>query len=80
MAGCAHPGIVSVFTVGETRRDLPFFVMEYVEGETLAERLRRKEKLPLQEATRIVTAVADALSYAHSLRGAWSTETSSPAT
>jgi serine/threonine-protein kinase len=65
MAGCTHPGIVSVFSVGETPRNLPFFVMEYVEGETLEERLRRKGKLPLREVTRIVTAVADALTYAH---------------
>ncbi|UCC72863.1 MAG: serine/threonine protein kinase [Gemmatimonadota bacterium] len=65
MAGCSHPGIVSVFSVGETARGLPFFVMEYVEGETLEGRLRRRGKLPLQEVRRIVTAVADALTYAH---------------
>ncbi|UCC84289.1 MAG: serine/threonine protein kinase [Gemmatimonadota bacterium] len=65
MAGCTHPGVVSVFSVGETPRGLPFFVMEYVEGETLEERLRRKGKLPLREVTRVVTAVADALTYAH---------------
>lgn len=65
MAGCRHPGIVSVFSVGETSRGLPFFMMEYVEGETLEERLRRKGKLPLREVSRIVTAVADALTYAH---------------
>ncbi len=65
MAGCTHPGIVSVFSVGETSRGLPFFVMEHIEGETLEERLRRKGKLPLREVTRIVTAVADALTYAH---------------
>ena len=65
MAGCRHPGVVGVFSVGETSRGLPFFVMEYIEGETLEARLRRKGKLPLREVTRIVTAVADALTYAH---------------
>jgi serine/threonine protein kinase len=65
MAACSHPGIVSVFSVGETSRGLPFFVMEYIEGETLEQRLRRKGKLPLREVARIVTAVADALTYAH---------------
>jgi len=65
MAVCSHPGIVGVFSVGETSRGLPFFVMEYVDGETLERRLSRKGKLPLREVSRVVSAVADALSYAH---------------
>ena len=64
MAGCPHPSIVSVYNVGETRNGIPFFVMEHVEGESLADRLRRKGKLPLQEAARIAGALADALAYA----------------
>jgi serine/threonine protein kinase len=39
--------------------------MDYIEGETLEERLERKGKLSLQETARIVTAVSDALTYAH---------------
>jgi serine/threonine protein kinase len=65
MAGCPHPSIVSVYNVGETRNGIPFFVMEYVEGESLADRLRRKGKLPPQEAVRIAGALSDALAYAH---------------
>jgi serine/threonine-protein kinase len=65
MAGCPHPGIVSVYSVGETESGIPFFVMEYVEGETLAQRLARKGKLSLQETARIVTSVSEALTYAH---------------
>ena len=65
MAGCPHPGIVSVFNVGETKSGIPFFVMEYIEGEALDARLRRKVKLTLPEAVRITAALADALSYAH---------------
>ncbi len=65
MAGCPHPSIVSVYNVGETRNGIPFFVMEHVEGESLADRLRRKGRLPLQEAVRIAGALADALAYAH---------------
>ncbi len=65
MAGCPHPSIVSVYNVGETRNGIPFFVMEYVEGESLADRLRRKGRLPLPEAVRIAGALADALAYAH---------------
>lgn len=65
MAGCPHPGIVSVFNVGETTNGLPFFVMEHIDGETLEERVQRKGRLPLQEIVRVVTAVADALTHAH---------------
>jgi serine/threonine-protein kinase len=65
MAGCPHPSIVSVYNVGETRTGMPFFVMEYVEGESLADRLLRKGRLPLPEAVRIAGALADALAYAH---------------
>lgn len=65
MAGCPHPGIVPVHSVGLTQRGVPFFVMEFIEGETLAERLERRERLPLGEAVRIASALADALTYAH---------------
>jgi serine/threonine-protein kinase len=65
MAGCPHPSIVSVYNVGETRNGIPFFVMEYIDGESLADRLARKGKLALKEASRIVGALADALTYAH---------------
>jgi serine/threonine-protein kinase len=65
MAGCPHPSIVSVYNVGETRNGIPFFVMEHIEGESLADRLKRKGKLALKEAVRIVGALADALTYAH---------------
>ncbi len=65
MAGCPHSNILSVYTVGETAGGIPFFVMEYIEGETLEARLARKGKLPLQETVRLTTAVADALTYAH---------------
>jgi WD40 repeat protein len=60
-----HPGIVSVFNVGHDG-DVPYIVCEYVEGETLADRLRRKENpIPFRQAAQIVADVADALQYAH---------------
>lgn len=65
MAGCPHPSIISVYNVGETDTGIPFFVMDQVEGETLAERLDVKGRLPLAEATRFVTLLSDALTYAH---------------
>ncbi len=58
-----HPGIVSVFNVGHDG-ELPYIVCEYVEGETLADRLR-KGPIPFRAAAQIVADVADALEYAH---------------
>jgi len=43
-----------------------FYVMPYVEGESLRDRLDREKQLPLDEALQIAREVADALSYAHS--------------
>jgi TolB-like protein len=42
-----------------------YYVMPYVEGESLADRLKREKQLPLDEALRIAHEVADALGYAH---------------
>src|SRR5437868_4403144 len=58
-----HPGIVTVHEVGE-HEGRPYFVMQYIEGETLAARLSRGP-LPGREAARIVAAVARAVDYAH---------------
>jgi serine/threonine-protein kinase len=46
-------------------RSLPFYVMPYVEGESLRDRLRRETQLPLDEAVRIAAEVGGALGYAH---------------
>jgi serine/threonine-protein kinase len=59
-----HPHIVPLFDSG-TADGLPYFVMPFVEGESLAARMRREGQLPLDEALRIVDQVADALGYAH---------------
>ena len=58
-----HPNICSVYDVGE-HEGRPFLVMEYIEGETLAERLRRAP-MPLSEALTSASQVADALAAAH---------------
>jgi eukaryotic-like serine/threonine-protein kinase len=68
-AGLTHPHILplhdsGVLDVG-TGQSLPFFVMPYVEGESLRDRLRRERQLPLEDALRITCEVADALQYAH---------------
>ena len=67
MAGCPHPSIVPVHKVGQTDAGVPFFTMEFIEGETLEARLQRKGKLPLQEAARVINCIAAALTRAHEL-------------
>jgi non-specific serine/threonine protein kinase len=63
-ANLRHPHILPLFDSGEAGGSL-FYVMPYVEGESLRDRLRREVQLPLAEALRIAEEVADALSYAH---------------
>jgi hypothetical protein len=63
-AGLSHPHIVPIHRVGEAG-GFVFFVMSYVEGETLGDRLRNSGPLPPGEVTRILREVAWALAYAH---------------
>src|SRR6266496_987782 len=63
-AGLTHPHILPLFDSGEAD-GLLFYVMPYVEGESLRQRLDRQGPLPLGEALRIAREVADALDYAH---------------
>jgi serine/threonine-protein kinase len=63
-AGLSHPNIVPIHRVGEAG-SFVFFVMSYVEGETLGERIRTRGPLPPADATRILREVAWALAYAH---------------
>src|SRR5437867_1371975 len=60
----SHPHIVPIFTAGEVE-GLFYYVMPYVEGESLRHRLLRERKLPLEDALHIARDVADALGFAH---------------
>ena len=60
-----HPHILPLHDSGEADGFL-YFVMPYVTGESLRERLDRLGELPVTDAVRILTQVADALSYSHS--------------
>jgi Tol biopolymer transport system component len=64
-ANLQHPHLLPLFDSGEANGHL-FYVMPYVEGETLRARLDREHQLPVDEALRIAYAVASALDYAHS--------------
>ena len=63
-AGLSHPHIVPIHRVSEAG-GFVFFVMSYVEGETLGERIRTRGPLPPAEAARVMREVAWALAYAH---------------
>ncbi|MGH7535560.1 MAG: serine/threonine-protein kinase, partial [Gemmatimonadales bacterium] len=63
-ARLSHPHIVPIHSVGEGQ-GLVYFVMGYVDGESVAARIRRRGKLPVEEARRIMGEAADALSAAH---------------
>jgi serine/threonine-protein kinase len=60
-----HPHIITVFDFGTTDNGQPYLVMEYLEGEDLAHRLKRKHTLPLASAVRITKQVASALAETH---------------
>jgi eukaryotic-like serine/threonine-protein kinase len=63
-AGLSHPHIVPIHRVGEAA-GFVFFVMSYVPGQSLGERLRSSGPLPPVAATRMLREVAWALAYAH---------------
>jgi serine/threonine-protein kinase len=64
VARLQHPHILPLYDSGEAGGHL-YFVMPYVEGESLRDRLSARTALPLEETARLVRQVADALDYAH---------------
>jgi tRNA A-37 threonylcarbamoyl transferase component Bud32 len=63
-AALQHPHILPLFDSGQAGGFL-YYVMPYIEGETLRSKLDREKQLGIEEAVRITTDVADALDYAH---------------
>jgi serine/threonine protein kinase len=66
-ARLSHPHIVPIHTVGEGPDGLVYFVMAFVDGESLGQRMKRRGRLPSEEARRILMETADALGAAHAL-------------
>jgi serine/threonine-protein kinase len=60
----SHPGIVSVFDVGE-QDGVPFLVMEFVPGRTLSDAIKRGERSSLERVCEIGQQIAEALGHAH---------------
>jgi serine/threonine protein kinase len=66
-ARLSHPHIVPIHSVGEGPEGLVYFVMAYVDGESLGARLKRRGRIPPEEARRILMETADALGAGHAL-------------
>jgi serine/threonine-protein kinase len=64
IAGLSHPQILPLHD-SDQRHGFLYYVMPYVEGGTLRDRLRREHRLPIPDATAIARTVAGALDYAH---------------
>jgi len=65
-AKLAHPNILALHDCGEADGIL-YYVMPYVEGESLRDWLNREKQLPVEDAIQVTREVGDALSYAHSM-------------
>jgi eukaryotic-like serine/threonine-protein kinase len=63
-ANLQHPHILPLFDSGEADSFL-YYVMPFVEGESLRDRLRREKQLPVEDAVRLAVEVGSALDYAH---------------
>ncbi len=63
-ANLQHPHILPLFDSGEADSFL-YYVMPFIDGETLRDKLNRETQLGIEEAVSITTAIADTLDYAH---------------
>ena len=63
-ANLQHPNLLPLFDSGDAK-GLLYYVMPFVERETLRARLEREKQLPIDESVRIATAIASGLAYAH---------------
>ncbi|MBX3217551.1 MAG: serine/threonine protein kinase, partial [Labilithrix sp.] len=66
-AAIDHPSVVAISDFGAMEDGSPYFVMELLEGETLAARLRARGPLPPASAARLAARIADALAAAHAV-------------
>jgi len=64
-ASISHPGLVEITDFGKLPTGQPFFVMELLEGQSLAQLIRRGGPIPAARALEIVRQIADALGAAH---------------
>lgn len=65
VAALTHPNIVQVHRVGRLSNNLPYIVMQYVKGRTIADRLQAEGTLPVEEARCVIAEMASAVAAAH---------------
>jgi eukaryotic-like serine/threonine-protein kinase len=63
-ANLQHPNVLALYDSGEAD-GLLYYVMPFIEGESLRDRLNREQQLPLHDAVRITREAAEGLAYAH---------------
>ena len=63
-ASLSHPNIVSMYDVGQ-EDDIHYIVMEFMDGETLKDRIRREGRLSMEESVRIASEICSGLQHAH---------------
>jgi serine/threonine-protein kinase len=63
-AGLSHPNIVPLHDSGE-HNGIVYYVMPHIEGETLRERMNREGRIPVGEASKLMSRIAAALDFAH---------------
>ncbi len=66
VARLSHPNVLTIHFVGEGQ-DIVYYAMPFVEGESLADLLRREGRLPPERVTALARAVLDALQHAHDM-------------
>ncbi|MEW6734948.1 MAG: protein kinase [Acidobacteriota bacterium] len=64
-ASASHPNVVQIYDFGVTKEDLPFLVMEYLEGPTLSQELKKYGTFSLERALEIFQPVCAAVTAAH---------------
>jgi serine/threonine-protein kinase len=64
-ANLQHPNILGLYDSGEAPGGLLYYVMPFIEGESLRDRLNKEQQLPIHDALTIVREAAEALQYAH---------------
>ena len=65
VAAISHPNVVNVHSVGELENGVPYIVMQYIEGPTLADRLKQDGPFQARQAKHVIGEVASALAAAH---------------
>ena len=66
LANLQHPHILGLIDSGDVN-GIPYYVMPFVDGESLRDRLTREKQLPIDDVLRLTREVADALSHAHTV-------------